>query len=283
VSSWFCDRTNEQLRPVQMQQNHMLSRHASPAIYAPPMSQQPPPQASNMMQPVAAPGPSTRPPPAQTAQAAPTFPYNSMPSYHNNPPRTIQTVQANTQPPGLNRVQQTQTHPQHIPQSHAQQQQQQQQLQQQQQPRPQGRLVPTTSDLFESGRKDAAASTMPWNKPDIKNTNGHAKDPLLGTTKPEERPPSRFPGLNEYMTSTKPATAAIPPTGTGYASILTAGAKMLSPPKPPSNSLLGSFGGESVLRSRERTCKLTAARPPASFGSTQNTNAATAGTTTARP
>lgn len=269
-----------------MQQNHMLSRHASPAIYAPPMPQQPPPQASNMMQPVAAPGPSTRPPPAQTAQAAPTFPYNPMPSYHNNPPRTIQTVQANTQPPGLNRVQQTQTHPQHIPQSHAQQQQQQQQLQQQQQqqqPRPQGRLVPTTSDLFESGRKDAAASTMPWNKPDIKNTNGHAKDPLLGTTKPEERPPSRFPGLNEYMTSTKPATAAIPPTGTGYASILTAGTKMLSPPKPPSNSLLGSFGGESVLSSRERTCKLTAARPPASFGSTQNTNAATAGTTTARP
>lgn len=140
--------------------------------------------------------------------------------------------------------------------------------------RPQGRTVPTTSDLFESGRKDP--TPLPWSKPE----SGRAKDALGLTTNStappasrEERPANRFPGLAEYMNS----ASQRPITGNGMGGY-SAGNKILSPPTSTSNtaSILGSFGelSDSSL--------LIIGRPSGTFGSS-NASATPAGTSTSRP
>jgi hypothetical protein len=60
-------------------------------------------------------------------------------------------------------------------------------------------------------------------------------------SKADERPVNRFPGLSEYLGGSKtPSTNT--GTNTGYASMLNAGAKILSPPKAFTNGSLGGFG-----------------------------------------
>ena len=163
---------------------------------------------------------------------------------------------------------------------------------------------------------------MAWTKPDTRPPNGHAPTTLTAASaaipgaKGDERTPTRFPGLSEYLNSSKQAMATMPglphshaqtqsalglglgpstashsqPVGTAssaqngssvagsangsgaaaagiangggpapvsaappaagttapsYASMLSAGGKMLSPPKAGTTSLLGTFGGES--------------------------------------
>lgn len=169
---------------------------------------------------------------------------------------------------------------------------------------------------------------MAWNKPDARASNGHAHTPLTpasatipGTNAKADERATRFPGLSEYLNSSKqamasmpglphshaqtqsalglglaggaashnqaaggnsggaqngstaagpgansnvngngtsaaalangggpaPVSAAPPAAGTtapSYASMLSAGGKMLSPPKAGTTSLLGTFGGE---------------------------------------
>lgn len=301
-----------------------LSRHASPATFAHHGAagvNQPPNNASAP----AAPPPASmaqRPGPAvASSQPPPTFPYNSAHVYQPAP-RQSNAQHAAYRPP----------QPTH---------------QQPAQSRPLGRTVPTTSDLFDSGRKDALPASMAWNKPDARPPNGHAHTPLtpasaaIPGSKADERA-TRFPGLSEYLNSSKqamasmpglphshaqtqsalglglsggasnaqngsaaagananingnatsaaltngggpsPVSAAPPAAGTtapSYASMLTAGGKVLSPPKAGTTSLLGTFGGESERELRwEMDRKLMVVRPAGPFGQTPGAPAASATT-----
>ena len=252
-----------------------MSRHASPVVYASaPVVPQP---VQQHVAPVAGPSntngiATARPPAASMAPQQSSFTYGGAGPLAYNIPRqthTAQPVGTAAAAPAANR-----------PPAQA---------------RPQGRTVPTTSDLFESGRKDAAAAAMPWAKTEHnRNANGHghpSKDAATASpvapSKAEDRPPSRFPGLSEYMNSAN--SKAMPGSGAtgaaGYGGLLSAGNKMLSPPKTTTASVLSTFAGE--LSGKGCVGTLTGAdrlgRPGGAFTATQSASPTPAGTTAARP